>query len=185
MWALRWEYYAGVPFAVAAAYGLRHLSKSLQSRVPVFAVAIAVVVTVGGYSLVTDELGHSRNTFTAEWRSALLWMHDSTPDSLDYTVMSTPNWGQWIIRIGERKPVAWGYGKMATRFYAAATADEGMQAIVDCGSRYVLVYRGDIEYGMGHDHPMAGQFIKDVWDGQEPELEPIWQSENIRIFQVR
>lgn len=178
VWSVRWGYYAAVPFGIIAAYGLKHIVRREATRRFAVTVVACCGVILAAHGYIGWQLASSPNWFTPEWRQALAWLRGNTPAG-NYTVMSTPNWGAIIMRVGERRAVAWGYNPGAMAFYRGGDA----AAIRDNYSRYVLVHRGDVDY-QGRIHPFAGQYIVSLWEERASGVTRVYASENIKIWEV-
>ncbi len=175
---LRFEYYLAVNLALLAAvvvawalqFGLgktvaylREPESKKKKSLPtaeIAAVGIAVllaVILVGASA--SENIGYAQNgvprTMLADdWREALEWMSENTPDpgvdyyaihekdgfaypENSYSVMSWWDYGHWITFIGQRIPVTNPFQdnvRSATGFFLATTEEKANTA----GSRYVV-----------------------------------------------
>jgi oligosaccharyl transferase (archaeosortase A-associated) len=162
---VRFTYYLAVCVALLAAAPAAALSAHLVAwtrRRDIRAVATVVVASAlaapGAVTLWPVHRAEAQ--LTADWRDALTWLQDNTPEPFgdpnqyyrtvtqrepsgaSYGVMAWWDYGYWITRVARRVPVSnprqTGMGQAAA-FMMAAGETEGNSTLDAVGARYVIV----------------------------------------------
>ncbi len=180
---LRFEYYLAVNLALLAAvvvawalrFGLGKTAVYLRepetkkkkktvpaAEIAAIALAILLTVTLVGASA-AENLGYAaygvpRTMLADDWRNALEWMGENTPEpGIDYyaiydretftypeetySIMSWWDYGHWITFIAQRVPVTNPFQdnvRSATGFFLATTEERADRALTAAGSRYIV-----------------------------------------------
>jgi asparagine N-glycosylation enzyme membrane subunit Stt3 len=93
----------------------------------------------------------SRVAATPEWREALTWLRENTPEDGEVKTMTWWDYGYWIFDLAQRVPVVdngvhWeSYDRDIATVYCAEDDDEAVEIMHKHGARYLVFSELDFE----------------------------------------
>jgi len=108
----------------------------------------------------------TQDSVDADWYDSLVWLNDNTPEPVPdypetaYTVMSWWDYGDWIIRVAHRTPIAKPSeqgAREASKFFTSQNEISANQIMDELGAEYVM-----IDYPM----PVLKFYAMVTWAGE-------------------
>lgn len=186
----RYLYYFTLPIGLLSAWGIYELGQLSKkySYVIIFGITLPLIMVS---LFIVPFIGSSRAyVMTPEWHDALVWLKEEPSNGM---VTAWSDYGHWIQYTSEKPPnLLNGPGGEDVAKLFLTTDDEEAQLLLDgLSTQYLIVDRDTMANltealeVLSGDSASEDSFANKLLDGENvPYLELIYESENIRIYEV-
>ncbi len=204
----RWGYYTIVPISTLSAFFILYCLKWVNKEARAAVLTVILVFAVGVSFTNTYRLAHISNNINADWYVASSWLKENTPEPFQtpqayyqtslqekpsYGILSWWDYGNWIIRIGERVPLTspTQAGIVPAEFFASTTFQEAEQAIGELNIKYIVVDQELVQgkwYAVNQrshkDTPVEDSVAGMLWSAPHAApYELVYERGTIKIFE--
>ena len=186
----RYLYYLTLPVGLLSAWGIYELGQLAKKNA--YIVMFMITMTLIMISMpILPLIGMTRAfSMPPEWHDTLVWLKEE-PDNGMVTAWS--DFGHWIQYTAEKSPNLFPGpgGRDVARLMLTADDEEAQILMVELSTQYFIVDRATMAYKLPAVEIVAGSKASEdslairLLNGEEvPYLEVIYESENIKVYEV-